>query len=483
MRILILTTEPLPFPGLVTTGAGLRAWGLARGLESAGLTVEAAMPDDHLDGLDPERRAAVEPHCFSRARLGEFVRDRSPDGIVMQHWGMMRELGHVDCPLAIDLAGPHLLERRFWGSRSPEGDRAEKIEALRRADFATCSGRSQRFYFLPFLEMAGFDASDPALCPVIPFSADPTLPPEGERDLACFVYGGMFLPWQDPSRALMTLLDTFGAVGRGRLRFFGGAHPTVDVSQGRFDRLVERLESLSQADDSTELAEVSLRHAAVEMCGLRPFDELVVEYCRAAVALDLMERNAERELAFATRTVVYLWCGLPVIHGDYTDLSPLIERYDAGWTLDPNDTARLREIVETILREPGLVRKKGQNARRLVAERLTWDKTIGPLAAWCREPKRREDKQIVAMREELRERRLAEVEKELASVRCELDTLRGKWIFRVAQKRHLWGPFLAPFAFLASTFIAIFVFLALWLTRRSGLRPKTTTTDYADFTD
>jgi hypothetical protein len=74
MEILILTTEPLPFPGLVTTGAGLRAWGLARGLESGGLAVEAAMPDDHLDGLEPERRAAVEPHCFSRARLSEFVR-------------------------------------------------------------------------------------------------------------------------------------------------------------------------------------------------------------------------------------------------------------------------------------------------------------------------------------------------------------------------------------------------------------------------
>jgi len=464
MRILVLTTEPLPFPGLVTTGAGLRAWGLARGFESAGLTVEVAMPDDVLVGLDSQQRIAVEPHCFSRARLGDFVRERSPDVIVMQHWGLMRELGPVDCPLAIDLAGPHLLERRFWGSRSPESDRAEKIEALRRADFVTCSGQSQRLYFLPYLEMAGFDVSDPALCPVIPFSADPKLPPEGKRDPVCFVYGGMFLPWQDPTRALMTLLDVFGAVGRGRLRFFGGAHPSVDVSQGRFDALIERLKEFSQAD--------SLRHPIVEMCGLRPFDQLVGEYSRAGVALDLMERNAERELAFPTRTVIYLWCGLPVIHGDYSDLAPLIERYDAGWVLDPADTARLREIIEAILREPEMVRKKSQNARRLVAERLTWDKTIAPLAAWCRVPTLRENKQVVAMREELRERRLAELEAELAAARRELDTLRGKWVFRLAQKRRLWGPLLVPVAFVVASVLAVFLFLALWLTRRSRPLPR-----------
>lgn len=449
MRILVLTTEPLPFPGLVTTGAGLRAWGLARGLESAGFPVELAMPDDHLDGLDPQRRAELEQHCFFRPQLGEFVRRRSPDVLVMQHWGLMRELGHVDCPVAIDLHGPHLLERRFWGSQSPDSDRAEKIEALRRADFVTCAGRSQRLYFLPFLDLAGFDVTDPRLCPVIPLSADPNLPPEGERDPTCFVYGGMFLPWQNPTSALTALLDTFDGLGSGRLRFHGGAHPSVDVSRGRFDRLIERLGA----------------HQAVEMCGLRPFDEVVSDYCHAAVAIDLMERNAERELAFPSRTVIYLWCGLPVIHSDYTDLAPWIERYDAGWTLDPDDTERLHRIVQTALREPSRAREKGRNARRLVAERLTWDKTITPLAAWCREPRVREDKLVVALRDEARERRIGELEETLATVQRELDTLRGKLLFRLAQKRRLWGPLLAPFAFLASLFAAIFLFFALWLTR------------------
>ncbi|KPL09822.1 hypothetical protein AMJ85_05965, partial [candidate division BRC1 bacterium SM23_51] len=209
-----------------------------------------------------------------------------------------------------------------------------------------------------------------------------------------------------------------------------------------------------------------------EMCGLRPFDALVADYCRAAVALDLMERNAERELAFPTRTVIYLWCGLPVIHSNYTDLAPWIERYDAGWVVDPDDTGRLQQIVEAVLREPQVAREKGRNARRLVAERFTWDKTIAPLASWCREPRFREDKLAVALRDEARERRIGELEKELAATRRELDTLRGKLLFRLAQKRRLWGPLLAPFAFLASIPVAIFLFVALWLSRGSRASPR-----------
>jgi len=451
VRVLVLTTEPLPFAGMVTTGAGLRAWGLARGLESAGLSVEIAMPDEHLDGLTEQQRSALERYCFSREHLSDFVRHRQPDVVVMQHWGLMRHLGHVDCPLAIDLAGPHLLERRFWRSQSPENDRAEKLEALRRADFVTCSGRSQRLYFLPYLDMVGFDVTDPDLCPVVPFSADPNLPAEGERDPTCFVYGGMFLPWQDPTRALMTLLDVLASSGRGRLRFYGGAHPSMDVSQGRFEGLIERLKS----------------HPSVEMYGLRPFDQLVAEYCRAGVALDVMERNAERELAFPTRTVIYLWCGLPVIHSDYTDLAPLIERYDAGWLCDPADTQSLTQIIEGILRAPESVVKKRRNARRLVAERLTWDRTIEPLAAWCRNPRERPNKLAAAVQDVARQHRLAELEEALAGVRQELDTLRGKMIFRLARKTRFGGPLLAPFAFLLSLPIAVFLFFALCLTRGS----------------
>ena len=73
---------------------------------------------------------------------------------------------------------------------------------------------------------------------------------------------------------------------------------------------------------------------------------------------------------------VYLACGLPVIHNDYSELSAEIEKHEAGWALDPSDGDALRGLLKRLLREPELVAERGANARRWVADELNWEKTI-----------------------------------------------------------------------------------------------------------
>ena len=378
MSILLVTTEPVPlFPGMACTGAGLRAWGLAEGLRGKGFDVELAMASDAMTLVPPDLRERVAPFLFERSGLTEHVRSRKPDIVVMQHWGLMDRLGEVGCPLAIDLAGPHLLERRAWGSETPERDLEQKLDALARTDFLTCSGHRQRLYFLAFAGQCGFDPTDPDLLPVIPFSVSPDLPSEPEdRENDTFAYAGFFLPWQDPSVAIGAALDTMEQRDKGRLRFIGGAHPAGDMAHGAFDAILERLTTSPRA---------SLEEP-------RPFDVLVQDLTRCGVALDLMARNPEREMAFPSRTVVYLSCGLPVITNDYDELSERIGQYEAGWRLDPTDGGAVARLVEELLRDPSQVRERGDNARRLVRECLTWDRTVGPLADWCATPSIRQNK-------------------------------------------------------------------------------------------
>jgi glycosyltransferase involved in cell wall biosynthesis len=362
---------------MACTGAGLRAWGLAEGLRGRGLDVEIAMASDAMTLVPPDLRERVAPFLFDRSHLTDHVCSRKPDTVVMQHWGLMDQLGEVDCPLVIDLAGPHLLERRAWGSATPERDLEQKLNALARADFLTCSGHRQRAYFLAFALQCGFDPTDPDLLPVIPFSVSPELPPEPEdRDDNTFAYAGFFLPWQDPSLAIGAALDAMEQREKGQLRFIGGAHPAGDMAHGAFDRILERLNTSP--------------HASLEEP--RPFDTLVQDLTRCGVALDLMAKNPERELAFPSRTVVYLSCGLPVITNDYDELSAWIGQYEAGWRLDPTDGGAVARLVEELMRDPAQVRERRQNARRLVRERLTWDRTVGPLADWCAAPSRRPNK-------------------------------------------------------------------------------------------
>ncbi|MEQ8819460.1 MAG: glycosyltransferase family 4 protein [Sumerlaeia bacterium] len=376
MRHLILTTEPLPLPGLPATGAGLRAWALFRGLQSAGVgEVAVAFAADAIRGRSVDRSAWPEGvRTFERSGLAAFIADLAPDTVILQHWGLGRDLPEIAQPLAVDLAGPHLLERCLWGSRHRESDLAEKLAVLRRADHVVCSGEYQRRYFLGFLAMAGWDMANGDLCPAIAFSVDPDLaPPNDDRDGAHLVLGGFFLPWQDPSWAIETTLEIMDEAGAGHLTIIGGAHPSGDVSAGRHDALLERLKS----------------HSRVTLRGPMAFDDYARELTRFGAALDLMPRNPERELAFPTRTVQYLAAGLPVLHNDYDELAPAIAEAQAGWALRPGDREGLARALRTILTDRDERERRADNTRRLVRERYSWDRTIEPLAAWCRNPERR----------------------------------------------------------------------------------------------
>lgn len=374
-HVLVITTEPLPVPGGLTTGAGLRAWGLAEGLTSRGFQVTIATP---LEG-DQAHAQAENPtddrvRYFQRTEMQRLLDDVKPDVVVMQHWGLIYALPPLNCPLAIDLAGPHLLERLYWGNPDPQRDLDEKLTALRRADFITCGGTYQRHYFYPYLRMSGFDVRSDAF-PVIPFSVPPQSLDVGANldGEPTFIYGGAFLAWQNPERALRLLLEEMDRAGRGRLLFYGGSHPSIDASGGKFIELYQYLKS----------------HPRVEMRGWKPFWELVHEYAAEGhVALDLMERNPERELAYTTRTMVYLYCGLPVIYSNYSELTGLIESSESGWCLDPEDDAGFRELVASILENPAIATAKRPQARE-VAHRQNWEATIAPLAEFCANPIRR----------------------------------------------------------------------------------------------
>lgn len=374
-RILVITTEPLPVPGGLTTGAGLRAWGLAEGLRSRGFDVAIATP------LEGEQASAQvdsptdnRVRYFRRPELGALIARENPDVIVMQHWGLVYALPTLECPLVIDLAGPHLLERRYWGNPDADRDLEEKLSALRRADFIICGGEFQRHYFYPYLAMAGFDVRNEQF-PVIPFSVSPRAvegapAPDAEPT---FIYGGAFLAWQNPEKAIRLLLEEMDNAGQGRLLFYGGSHPSIDASGGKFIRLYQYLKS----------------HPRVEMRGWKPFAALTEEYAREGhVALDLMERNPERELAYTTRTMVYLQCGLPVIYNDYSELSLLIAREKCGWCLDPDDENGFRSLVRRLLDDPSAALSMRDGARR-TAIGQNWDKTIGPLADFCNNPVQR----------------------------------------------------------------------------------------------
>jgi glycosyltransferase involved in cell wall biosynthesis len=416
----------------------MRAWGLGYGLRSAGFSdVTIAFAADAARGRDLLSIPGVE--TFERSHLDDFIAAQRPDAVVLQHWGLHQSIRRpLPCPMAMDLAGPHLLERQLWGSADPAGDLKQKLSALAAADHLVCSGRFQRHYFLPFLVQAGHDPRT-LHCPVIPFSLSPDLPERApKRDFSTFLYAGTFLPWQDPEGPLRTLLRALEEKQKGRLLFIGGPHPGGDVSGGRFDKLLALLHD----------------HPLVEMLPPLPFDQLLQRMRSCGVALDLMPRNAERELAFPTRTVTYLWAGLPVIHNDYDELAEPIGRWKAGWTLPAEDSDSLLKLVQRLAGHREDTEKRSVNAQRLVRENLTWDRTIGPLADWCREPKRRERRAQLLVPGEPRTETKREVSARQGTIRYAPRPSRAQLASQAWSWRVIAAVLAIPVAFLLLLFFA-----------------------------
>lgn len=369
-RVLIICGDLPPFPGHPGSGAGLRAYGLGQGLQAKGHEVIWAVPRQALrKGVEPPPQVA--DHLLQREELPEFIAARRPDAVIFQHWTMMFGLRPIETPTVIDLHGPTLLETLYQDNPGLDVFMLHKIHAFRRADFFTCAGELQKHYWYPWLLLAERDLRQDLIA-TVPLSLSPDMPGRMTSEEPTLVYGGFFLPWQDPVWALERTVRRLEERKKGRLLFFGGKHPMFGgMDSGVYDRLEETLRASER----------------VRIMGVVSREELLSHYASATAAVDLMSRNPERELAFNSRTVEYLWAGLPVIHQPWSELAGLIREYDAGWLVEVGDQEALDRALDEILDDPGGIARRSGRAQGLVREKLSWDKTIGPLDEFIRNPR------------------------------------------------------------------------------------------------
>jgi glycosyltransferase involved in cell wall biosynthesis len=385
-EVLVISPDVLPVGEIPATGSGIRAWALGKGLEGRGHRVRFTMPAPAIAGREHLVPDEYAKGAWTTQNLQSIIDAAQPDVVVTCGWPNLTWVERANLPVAVDLTGPHVLERAYQGHRDPITNSREKRRALTMGDYFSCIGERQRHYFYGWLLQSGVNAEElEERLAVIPYSVDPELPehiwateddslaPDTQHPTPGprFVFGGVFLPWQNPGPALLTVAETLGDAGKGMLHVIGGKHPFYPVETESFGPLLDRLSKAPQ----------------VTMSGLLPHDKLVEVYRRAHVAVDVFQPNPERELAFPSRTIHYLWCGLPVIHAAFSEVADHIREYDAGWIVPHDDPEALRAVVLQIVADPALAERKGRNAQRLARERFTWDQTIEELDRFVRKPK------------------------------------------------------------------------------------------------
>jgi len=384
-EVLVISPDVLPVGEIPASGSGIRAWALGKGLESRGHNVHYTMPAPAIQG----REGSVPPEyvagAWTTGNIQSIIDTMVPDVVVSCGWPNLTWTPRPNVPVAIDLTGPHLLERAYQGHREVHTNSLEKLAALAHGDFFTCIGERQRYYFQAWLAQAGVSVEElDAALSVIPYSMDPEQPQHHWPDDwsttdVRFVYGGIFLPWQNPAPALLTVAETLEDQDKGHLEVIGGSHPFYPVETGVYGPLMRKLSASSR----------------VSTTGLLPHDKLVERYTHAHVAVDMIMPNVERELAFPSRTVHYLWCGLPVIHPVFSEVAEHIREYEAGWVVAHDDSDALRYVLISILANPDEARRRGENAQRLARDRFSWDRTIDSLEQFVRRPYMRRERRVL----------------------------------------------------------------------------------------
>lgn len=383
-KIHVFASDLLPFPGCARSAGGNRSMQIISALRNAGHQVTFSMClTSYLAKKSWDvviaQLSAEELWCCEHYFEPEVVLARvQPDIAIYCNVNTFRTVGRYnrDIVQVLDFYGPVHLEGFLIQAEDPveamqdgailESNCFEMVERFRHVDQVVTVSERQKYFWSAYCSLAGFSFNDLGVlvCPVsfhVPSVTRKTAP-----DLTV-VYSGGFYPWQNPDRFLRAAAVMLDDIPGAKLQIFGGPHSGLP-NEPEVYRMLEELQ----------------QHRCVEYRGYRPVEELIDALSSAWCALEVMEQNIERELAITGRTVEFLSTGTPVIYNNYSTLSSLIEKYNAGWTVGPGHTEPLGDIFNELLAGgPALVQQLSCNARNLATQEFNTEKNTAPLVEFC----------------------------------------------------------------------------------------------------
>jgi hypothetical protein len=375
-KVFILSNDVVPSLGMPVAAPGLRAFGLAEGLRANGVKVKTLVTRGFTDrqwlrfGRSVPHPTAPHTEVVSARRLARYLETNAPAVAVLINSNQVDHLRPIQgVRYVLDFFAPKMLETLYQhGEGYPRDElaalRRRKIRAIELADAFIVNGKKKLPYFLAWMLQADRDVRTlPVevvnMCVPVSFSGEAVPVGRGVR----FAVAGYLQSWSTLGSWVKVVERQLARPGM-RLDLllpwhWGGAAERSHESRADLDRIE--------------------RNGSVTTHGPMTFSEFQAFLSKIDVSIDLFQHNLEREYAMVTRSVISLACGVPVIHPPFTEVSPMIAEYDAGWLIDPPDTKTLEDVISGIIDDPDLVRRKKENARALASEVLDPAVAVKPL--------------------------------------------------------------------------------------------------------
>jgi glycosyltransferase involved in cell wall biosynthesis len=378
-RVFIISNDIVPSLGMPVAAPGLRAFGLAEGLRANGADVKTLVVKGFVDRQWMRFGKSV-PHPMGRDteviggfRLSRYLKTHAPATVILINSNQVDNLGPIPgIKYVLDFFAPKMLEMLYHHSGEyPEEEiselRQRKVRAIKLADGFIVNGAKKVPYFLGWLlqadrDIRGLPFEVVNMCAPLAWSGPPRTGPDSGGPVR-FAVAGYLHSW-----------STLGAWVRVMERH-------LDRSNAGLDLMVPWHWSVSQHYEHTSRGDLDrlAGYGSVTTHGPMTFSNFQRFLSGIDVTIDLFQHNLEREYAMVTRSIIALACGVPVLHPPFTEVSPMIEEYDAGWLVDPEDTAALEVVISGILDDPEELRRKKENARRLASALIEPEVAVKPL--------------------------------------------------------------------------------------------------------
>lgn len=381
-------------------GPAIRAWHIAEVLAAEH---RVRLVSVNPRGAPPD--AAFEVHTCTQRELHAHV--EWADIVVLQGHTlqMVPELARMDSRtiLVCDVYDPMHLELLEQSKQAPEATRSADVAGvtevlntqLRRGDFFLCASARQRHFWLGHLAAIGrigpgiYD-SDPTMRSLIaeaPFGLPGqrphrsgagirgVLPGIGERDKVILWAGGVY-SWFDPLTLVRAVELLRGEHPDLRLVFLGMAHPNPDVPD---------MEIAARTRHMADRLGLTGKHVFFNE-GWVPYRQRQNWLLDADAGVTTHFQHVETEFAFRTRVLDYLWAGLPIVTTDGDSFADLVRERGLGAVVPAEDVTALAEALAAVLYDEEFATGCARNIAT-VRERFTWEQTLAPLVAFCRDPR------------------------------------------------------------------------------------------------
>jgi len=378
-RVFIISNDIVPSLGMPVAAPGLRAFGLAEGLRANGANVKTLVVKGFVDrqwmrfGKTVPHPMGPDTEVIGGFRLSRYLKTHAPATVILINSNQVDNLGPIPgIKYVLDFFAPKMLEMLYHHSGEyPEKEiselRLRKIRAIKLADGFVVNGAKKIPYFLAWLLQADRDIRDLPfevvnMCAPLAWSGAPRIGPDSGGPVR-FAVAGYLHSW-----------STLGNWVRVMERHLDRSNVSLDLMVPWHWSVSEHYEHTSR-DDLDRLA----GYGSVTTHGPMTFSNFQGFLSGIDVAIDLFQHNLEREYAMVTRSIIALACGVPVLHPPFTEVSPMIAEYNAGWLVDPEDKAALEAVISRIIDDPDELRRKKENARRLASAVIEPEAAVKPL--------------------------------------------------------------------------------------------------------